>query len=96
MDPLTTLYAYEKERLFLDKLRIIQLIEADLNFGLNILSGQPLVQHADAHKINSSQINGSHAGRNTYDALLINQLLSDITWLNHTLFVILFNDVEGY
>ena len=86
----------KKDKPYIDKLRIIQLIEADFNAALKILLSRRLMRHADGMVINSTQTHGGRQGRSTYDAMLISQLSNDITRLNHSTLITMFNDADGY
>ena len=85
----------KKDKPYIDKLRIIQLIGADFNAALKILLSRRLMRHADGMGINSTQTHGGRQGRSTYDAMLISQLSNDITRLNHSTLITMFNDADG-
>ena len=55
---------------YINKLRFVQLHEADFNTLLNILLGRQLMKHGDAHGLNGHQLYGSRKGKFTYDALI--------------------------
>ena len=85
----------KKDKPYLTQLRIIQLIEADFNGALKILLSRRLMRHADTNGINSRQTHGGHQGRSTYDAMVISQLSTDITRLNNSNLLVMFNDADG-
>ena len=85
----------KKELPYIDKLRIIQLIEADFNAAMKILLSRRLMRHADHAGANSNQTHGGRQGRSTYDAMIISQLSTDITRLNRSNLLVKFNDADG-
>ena len=85
----------KKNRPYITHLRIIQLIEADFNGSLKILLSRRLMRHADKFGVNSDQTHGGRQGRSTYDAMIISQLTNDITRLNKSNLLALFNDADG-
>ena len=85
----------KKELPYIDKLRIIQLIEADFNAAMKILLSRRLMRHADHAGVNSNQTHGGRQGRSTYDAMIISQLSTDITRLNRSNLLVKFNDADG-
>ena len=85
----------KRDKPYLTQLRIIQLIEADFNGSLKILLSRRLMRHADSHGINSTQTHGGRQGRSTYDAMIIGQVSTDITRLNKSNLLVLFNDADG-
>ena len=85
----------KKDKPYLTQLRIIQLIEADFNGALKILLSCRLMRHADTNGINSRQTHGGRQGHSTYDAMVISQLSTDITRLNKSNLLVMFNDADG-
>ena len=61
----------KKDLPYIDKLRIIQLIEADFNAAMKILLRKRLMRHADNAGANSNQTHGGRQGRSIYDAMII-------------------------
>ena len=62
----------------IDKLRIIQLIEADLNAMLKVKIGRQLMKMAEANGILGEEMHGGRKGRTTTDALITQRLVYDI------------------
>ena len=85
----------KKDRPYINKLRIIQLIEADFNASMKILLSRRLMRHADNAGVNSTQTHGGRQGRSTYDAMIISQLTTDIRRLNKSNLLVTFNDADG-
>lgn len=85
----------KKDKHYIDKLRIIQLIEADFNAILKILLIHRLMRYADTIWVNSTQIHGERQCRSTYDDMIISQPSNDITRLNHSNLLITSNDADG-
>ena len=85
----------KKDRPYINKLRIIQQIEADFNASMKILLSRRLMRHADTAGANSTQTHGGRQGRSTYDAMIISQLTTDITRLNRSNLLLMFNDADG-
>lgn len=52
-----------------EKLRIIQLLEGDVNGGLRYLFGRKLMDYASRPKISSDATYGGRSGKNCHDAL---------------------------
>ena len=79
----------------IDKLRVIQLLEADLNMALKIIFGCPLIQGAeDCGTIPMSQW-GSWPNRSSTDAILLKRLSYDgLSLLRHSA-IILNNDCKA-
>jgi hypothetical protein len=75
----------------IDKLRVIQLLEADLNMALRIIFGRRLIQRAeDRGTIPMSQW-GSRPNRSSTDAILLKRLSYDgLSLLRHS--AIIFNN----
>ena len=75
----------------IDKLRVIQLLEADLNMALRVIFGRRLVQRAeDCETIPMSQW-GSWPNRSSTDAILLKRLSYDcLSLLRHS--AIIFNN----
>ena len=59
----------KKAKPFINKLRIVQLYEADFNSLLKHLLGRRLMDHSEQHGLNGHQLYGSRKGRTTYDEL---------------------------
>ena len=85
----------KQDKPYLAKLRIIQLIEADFNGALKILLSRRLIRHDDTYGTNSHQTHGGRQCRSTYDVMIINQLSTDITRLNKSNILVMFNDTDG-
>ena len=85
----------KKKVAFIDKLRIIQLFEADFNSALKYVLGRRLLYYSEEQGLNSNQTHGSRPGRSTHDALKINTLTYDIARLDRTTMITLFNDAAG-
>jgi len=79
---------------YLDKLRIIQLIETDFNGIIKILINRRLMRHTDSQRTNSNQTYGGRQGHITYDDMIISQLSTDITCLNRSNLLIIFNNAD--
>ena len=82
----------KKDRPYITKMRIIELIEADFNASMKILLSRRLMRHADKSGVNNAQTHGGRQGRSTYDAMIISQLTTDITRLNKSNLLVIFND----
>ena len=80
---------------FIEKLRIIQLFEADFNSTLKYVLGRKLLYYSEDKGLNSTQTHGSRPGRSAHDALKINTLTYDIGRLDKTLMITIFNDAAG-
>ena len=63
----------------INKLRIIQLIEADLNAYLKIKIGKQLMTIGENNYTLGDQMHGGRANRTTTDALITQQLVNDIS-----------------
>ena len=75
----------------IDKLRVIQLLEADLNMALQIIFGRRLMHRAEDHGTIPSSQWGSRPNRSSTDAILIKLLLYDgLALLCHS--VVIFNN----
>ena len=85
----------KKQHPYINKLRIIQLFEADFNSALKYVLERRLLYHSEAQCINSTQTHGSRPGRSTHDALNINKLMYAIGHLDIVAMVTLFNDTAG-
>lgn len=86
----------KKDRSYIDKIRILQLIEAVFNGDVKILLSRRLMRHADNAGVNSMQTHGGRQGRSTYDVLIISVLTTYITRLNKSNLLLTFNDADGY
>ena len=84
METFSLLHAIKKERYYIDKLRIMQLIEADFDTVMKIIFSRSLMQHADKSGVNNTQIHGGRQCRSIYDDVIISQLSTDITRLNQS------------
>ena len=80
---------------YIDKLRIIQLFEADFNSCLKYILGRKLLYHGEDQCINSNQTHGSRPGRSTHDALTVTALSYDLARLERLTMVSIFNDAAG-
>ena len=85
----------KKKQPFINKLRIIQLFEADFNSALKYVLGRKLLYYSEEQSLNSTQTHGSRPGRSTHDALKINTLSYDIARLERIKMITLFNDATG-
>ena len=92
MDTLSPLHAIKKERPYIDKLRIIQLIEDDFNAAMKIIISRQLMRHTDKSRVNITQTYGGRQGRITYNVMVVSQISTDITWINRSNLLITFND----
>ena len=95
MEYIPALHAPKKARPYVDKLRIIQLFEADFNLALKYILGRKLLYHGEDQCINSTQTHGSQPGRSTHDALSITTLAYDLARLERTTLVSILNDAAG-
>ena len=84
----------KKYRPYINKLRIIQLIEADFNAVVKRLLSRRLMRYADNAGANSTQTHSGRQGRGIYDAILTCQLSTDITRLNTSNLLIILNDTD--
>ena len=64
---------------FVNKLRIVQLYEADFNTMLKNLMGRRLIRHSEEYGINGYQLYGSRKGKSTYDALITVWVIYNMT-----------------
>lgn len=85
----------QKDKPYVDKLRIIQLIETDVNAALKILLNRRIMWYTIALGANSTQIYDGRQDRSTYDNMLIIQLSNAITRLDHSNLLLTFNDADG-
>ena len=86
----------QKKKLpYVDKLRIVQLFEADFNSALKYILGRKLLYRGEEQKINSNQTHGSRPGRSTHDALTVTALTYDLARLERLNIVSIFNDAAG-
>ena len=79
----------------LEKLRIIMLYEADLNYVLKLVWGKKLVHNAEKHSSLGGCNHGSRAGRQSHDALLQKLLLYKQARLSRTSLVTVNNDAKS-
>ena len=63
----------------IDKLRIIQLFEADLNAVLKIKIGRNLMHKPEMERILGDDMHGGRKGRTAHDALLTQTVATDIS-----------------
>ena len=63
----------------INKLRIIQLIEADLNAYLKVKIGKHLMKIGENNNTLGDQMHGGIAHRTTTDTLVTQQLVNDIS-----------------
>lgn len=56
---------------YINKLRIIQLIEADFNAAMKLLLSRRCMQHTNTTGTNSDQTHGGRQGHSTYDSMII-------------------------
>ena len=79
----------------IDKLRVIQLLEADLNMALRIIFGRRLMHRAEDRGIIPSSQWGSRPNRSSTDAILIKRLSYDGLALLRQSAVIFNNDCKA-
>lgn len=84
-----------KEQPYVDKLQIIQLIEADVNATMKMPLSRQLMRHANNAGVNISQTHIGKQGRSTYAVMNTSQLSTDITRRKIRNLLIIFNDADG-
>ena len=85
----------KKDLPYVNKLRIIQLFEADFNVTLKLLFSRELMQHGDKLHLHSDESFGARKGRNTHGALMIYQSTFGLAHLNKRNIAILDSDATG-
>ena len=85
----------KKKQPFINKLRIIQLFEADFNSAPKCVLVRRLLYYSEEQGLNSTQTHGSRPGQSTHDTLNINTLTYDTARLECLQMITLFNDVAG-
>ena len=85
----------KKAKPFINKLRIVQLYEADFNSLLKYLLGRRLMVHSEKHGLNGHQLYGSRKGRTTYDALITTRVIYDMARVQRSYIISIFNDLKG-
>ena len=80
---------------YVDKLRIVQLFEAEFNSALKYILGRKLIYHGEEQCIDSDQTHGLRPGWSTHDALTITTLAYDLARLEQLTMVSIFNDAAG-
>ena len=70
----------KKQHLYIYKLRIIQLFEADFSSALKYVLGRILLYHSEEQGINSTQTHGSRLNISTHGALTINSHMISAAW----------------
>ena len=83
------------EQPFVNKLRIVQLYEADFNTMLKFIIGRRLMQYGEKHGLNGHQLYGSCKGRSTYDALITVRIIYDMARTQQDYIISIFNDLKG-
>ena len=68
----------------IDKVRVIHIMEADLNLLMGILFGRRLSEHAEKHGAVSDYQWGARKGRQCIDVVLLKQLTYEILRLTRT------------
>ena len=63
----------------IDKLQIIQLLEADFNVVLKIKVGRDMMKNTEKRQLLGDQMHGGRKGRGTSMDLMTEQLVNDIT-----------------
>ena len=96
VDTELALYDTKEKRPYINKLRIVQLYEADLNTMLKILLGRQLMKHGETHGLNGHQLYGSRKGKSTYDTLITVRIIYDIARVQRDYVVSMFNDLMIY
>ena len=79
----------------IDKLRVIQLIEADLNMYFRLVCGKRLVHHSRKHGCTPPEQFGSVPGRQATSALLLKVLSFDLIRLLRTTATVFNNNVTA-
>ena len=79
----------------ISKLRVIQLLEADMNFAFRLLWGQRLVQNALSHNPLSPWNFGSHPGVRVHSALLLKTISYDYLRYTRQNTIIFDNDAKA-
>ena len=80
---------------YVDKLRIIQLFEGDMNAGLKYFLGKLFMKHITTLQYTDSETYGSRVGKSATEAMITIQTLFDhgLVWKHTTAMV--FNDAAG-
>ena len=79
----------EPDSPIISKLRVVQLLEADMNFAFRLLWGKRLVHNALAHSVFSQWNFGGRPGARVHSALLLKTISYDylcFTWHNAIIF----------
>ena len=79
----------------IDKLRVIQLIEADVNLLYGIVIGRRLLWNAEKHQVLGNAQWGSRPGRSAIEASLMTQLKYETCVLQRTKAGFMFNDAKS-
>ena len=79
----------------ISKLRVIQLLEADMNFAFRLLWGKHLVHHALSHNALSPWNFGSRPGARVHSALLLKTISYDYLCYTCHNAIILDNDAKA-
>ena len=85
----------KKSKPWVNKLRIVQLFEADFNSVLKCVLGRRLMAHSEFHELNSPQLYGSRKKKSTIEALVMLRVMYDMARLDRLYMVSLFNDLKG-
>ena len=85
----------KKAKPLINKLRIVQLYEADFKSYLKHVLGRILMEHNERHRLNGHQLYGSRRGRTTYDTLITTRVIYDMARVQRGYIVSLFNDLKG-
>ena len=79
---------------YINKLRIVQLYEADYNSYLKYILGRQLIKHSEHHGEIDHQLY-ARRGTSAYEALLTTRIMYDTARLSRTNLVSIFNDLKG-
>ena len=80
---------------YVNKLRILQLYEADFNTTMKLMRGKRLMGHSEKHGLNGNQLYGSRKGKSTYEALITVRVIHDMARTQRNYLVSIFNDLKG-
>ena len=91
-----TIHVTKKQKLYINKLKIIELFEVDFNSVHTFILGCKLLYYREEHGINSTQTHGFRPGRATHDALNITKLTYYISRLDRITMLSSFNVAAGW
>ena len=80
---------------YVNKLRIVQLYEADFNTMLKFIVGRRLMHHSEKHGLNGHQLYGSRKGKSTYDALITIKVIYDMARAQRDYIISISNNLKG-